>query len=238
MYKNFKIKKSREFLKNYFPENILPFKKLVEKDKRYIRDKLQILKRAKKRIKKVKNILQLRCDYLQFKQKQFQSLNLNKIFSINNLKQNRTYTKSVCKTSFLFSSTQIKNDFLRIQNWNRPTSDFLLKIKEKKKFSLLYGNISKKYYQKVYTQAVKGQKPINENLITQFETRLDTILYRICFAKSISAAKQIINHKLITVNGAYINIPSYQVKPGDFLSVDKKKKKNFNNSNFKKFKTE
>lgn len=233
MYKNLKIKKSREFLKNYFPENILPFKNLVEKDKRYIRDKLQILKRAKRRIKKVTN-------KIQFKQKQNQSL--NKIYYKNWFKQKnwfgdftseaseaaptQTYTKTESKNSFLYSSTQIKNDFLRNQNWNRPISDFLLKIKEKKKFSLLYGNISKKYYQKVYIQALKSQKPINDNLITLFETRLDTILYRICFAKNISAARQIINHNLITVNGIYINIPSYQVKPGDYISVDKKKKKN------------
>jgi ribosomal protein S4 len=221
MRKNLKLKTSREFLKNDFPENVLPFKKLSNKDKRILQEKLLLLKKTRKRIKRLEESLQI-------KAKQEMISKGDPVFTKVNF-SNYGKNKHGGYTCFLFSSDQIKNDLLRTQSYTKPSSDYLLKIKEKKKFSLLYGNVSRKFFQKAYLQAVKERGRINENLIIKFETRLDILLYRICFAKTIAAARQSINHNLISVNGIKINVSSYQVKPGDIVSVDVNRKKKLSN---------
>lgn len=227
MYKSLNLKTSREFLKNDFPENILPNKKLSKKNKRLIQEKIVLLKKVKRRIENLEKTLQIkkRQDLLnkgylnkplQSKTKQHTSLG-HEVSIFNKALVNRNF-------GFLFSSDQIRYDLLRKQNQNKTFSDFLLKLKEKKKFSILYGNISRNFFEKAYNQAQKYQGRFNENLLFLFERRLDIVLYRICFFKTIAAARQSINHNCILVNGIIINIPSYQVKPGDIISLGLKKR--------------
>lgn len=125
---------------------------------------------------------------------------------------------------FLFSTEQIQSFLLRTNTYTRSSSNYLIKIKERKKFSLIYGHVSKKFFQKAYLQAKKERGSHHENIIMQFEKRLDIILYRIGFTKTIAEARQIINHNWILVNGVIHNISSYQVQYGDIISIDKKRK--------------
>ena len=198
--KTISFKKTREFLKKKFPENIRPIKKLPKKDKELVRKKERSLLEIEKNIK---------------------------IFEKKFFKRNFYKTKTLRKSAlcFLYSSDFIKLKFLKIQNKNKILSDFLQKLKEIKKFSLLYGGISRKFFQKAFNNAKKNQGRTNENLIIEFERRLDVLLYRICFFKSISSARQAISHNLVLINGIIVNISSYQVKRGDLISINIKKKK-------------
>ena len=117
MRKNLKRKISREFLKKNFPENLSPHKKLINKDKRRIQEKVIILKRIKRRIRKVEEFLQ----------KKYSDIQLE-----NNSEKKASLLKNHKKKRFLFSVDQIKNDLLGLQERNQPASDFLSKIKEKK----------------------------------------------------------------------------------------------------------
>lgn len=130
--------------------------------------------------------------------------------------------KKIC---FLFSPDQIRKNLFNKQIQYRRSSDFLLKLKERKKLYILYGNLSKKFFQNKYKQAHKYQGKRIENFLTLLETRLDVVLSRICFFKNIYSARQSISHNQVLVNGKILSIPTYKVNPGDVLSVAPKKKK-------------
>lgn len=130
--------------------------------------------------------------------------------------------KKIC---FLLSPDQIRKNIFNKQIQYRRSSDFLLKLKERKKLYILYGNLSKKFFQNKYKQAHNYQGKRIENFLTLLETRLDVVLYRICFFKNIYSARQSINHNQVLVNGKILNIPTYKVNPGDVISVASKKKK-------------
>lgn len=215
MSKNIKLKTSREFLKNYFPENIRPWKKVSKKEKRILREKFFFLKRIKKRMNNLDETFSKNRKEIKIRGFTPKSSKYLKDIGVLNKK---IYPR------FLLSMDQLKNDFLQIQTQTKSSSEYLLKIKEKKKFSLLYGKVAKKFFQKVFSQAQRERGNVSNNLISLFETRLDVILYRVFFAKTISSAKQMINHNSILVNGVKMNISSYLVKPGDVIAVDQEKK--------------
>ena len=82
----------------------------------------------------------------------------------------------------------------------------------------MYG-LNERQFQKTYKEAGKMQGIHGENLLKLLESRLDNLVYRIGFASTRRAARQVVNHGHILVNGKKVNIPSYIVKPGDVISV-------------------
>ena len=78
---------------------------------------------------------------------------------------------------------------------------------------------SEKQMQKAFEKAVKMKGVNGENLLKLLESRLDNLVYRIGFATTRKGARQLVNHGHVTVNGKRVDIPSYQVKPGDIISL-------------------
>lgn len=106
----------------------------------------------------------------------------------------------------------------------KKQSVYGIQLNEKQKIKLMYGVLERQFRR--YFEKANRQKGITgENLIKILESRLDNIVYRMRLATSRSQARQIVLHKHIEVNGRTVNIPSYQVKPGDTITVREKSKK-------------
>ena len=106
---------------------------------------------------------------------------------------------------------------------NRKKSEYALQLQEKQKAKFIYGVLEKpfrNYYEKA--DMMKGQT--GANLMTMLESRLDNVVFRMGFARTRKEARQIVDHKLILVNGKQVNIPSYLVKAGDVIEVREKSK--------------
>lgn len=106
----------------------------------------------------------------------------------------------------------------------RSTSDYAVRQAEKQKLRWYY-DLSEKQLARVYENAKKRPGRTGEEMIAELELRLATVLLRAGFAASIYAARQFINHGHITVDGKKVDIPSYQVKPGQIVSVREKSRK-------------
>ena len=105
----------------------------------------------------------------------------------------------------------------------RKLSEYGMQLKEKQKAKFIYGVLEKpfrNYYKKA--DRMKGQT--GENLMIMLETRLDNVLFRMGFARTRKEARQIVDHKFVTVNGKVVNIPSYLVKAGDVIEIKESKK--------------
>ena len=100
----------------------------------------------------------------------------------------------------------------------RKISEYGVQLQEKQKVRFLYG-LNEKQFRKVYEKAAKMKGIAGDNLLKLLESRLDNLVYRMGMAKTRRAARQVVNHGHITVNGKKVNIPSYTVKPGDVISV-------------------
>ena len=87
-----------------------------------------------------------------------------------------------------------------------------------------YGNMNERQFRNVYLKAIKKKGNTSENLVGILERRLDTIIYRAKFAITVFAARQLINHGHVKVNGKKVNIPSYLVKPEDSIEIRDKSK--------------
>jgi small subunit ribosomal protein S4 len=105
------------------------------------------------------------------------------------------------------------------QRRKSKVSDFGLQLRAKQKLKGYYGNITERQFQKIYTEAARRKGNTSENLISLLESRLDAVVYRAKFAPTPFAARQIVNHGHIQVNGRRVNIASFQVKPGDVVEV-------------------
>ncbi|WP_420332890.1 30S ribosomal protein S4 [Roseibium sp.] len=103
-------------------------------------------------------------------------------------------------------------------------SDFGVQLRAKQKLKGYYGNISEKQFRRVYAEASRLKGDTSENLIGLLERRLDAIIYRAKFVPTVFAARQFINHGHIKVNGKRVNIPSYQLRPGDVVEVRERSK--------------
>lgn len=99
------------------------------------------------------------------------------------------------------------------------TSDFGLQLKAKQKLKGYYGDVTEKQFRKVYEEAVRVKGDTSQNLIGLLERRLDMVVYRAKFAPTIFAARQIVNHGHVRVNGRRCNIASARVAPGDVISL-------------------
>jgi len=97
-------------------------------------------------------------------------------------------------------------------------SEYLLQLREKQKARRYYGLLEKQF-RTTYEKATRGLGAPGENLLRMLETRLDNVVYRLGFAASRAQARQIIRHGHFQVNGRRVNIPSYQVRPNDVVSL-------------------
>jgi small subunit ribosomal protein S4 len=102
-------------------------------------------------------------------------------------------------------------------------SDYGVQLREKQKLRRIYGILERQFHNN-YQLADKQRGITGENLLQLLECRLDTVAYRMGFGASRSEARQIVRHNGILVNGRKVNIPSYQVKPGDVIEVAEKAK--------------
>ena len=105
----------------------------------------------------------------------------------------------------------------------KKKSEYGTQLKEKQKVKYTYGLLEKQF-RNLYEKAsrMKGQK--GENLIILLESRLDNLVYRMGVAPTRAAARQLVSHAHITLNGAVCNIPSAHVKPGDVVAVRERSK--------------
>ena len=101
----------------------------------------------------------------------------------------------------------------------RKVSDFGIQLRAKQKLRGYYGNINEKQFRRIYAEAVQAKGDTSENLIGLLERRLDTIVYRMLFVPTVFAARQLINHRHVRVNGKRVNIPSYLTRTGDVIKV-------------------
>ena len=100
----------------------------------------------------------------------------------------------------------------------KKLSEYGVQLQEKQKVRLMYG-LTEKQFKKVFDRASKMKGVAGENLLKLLESRLDNLVFRLGLAKTRRGARQVVNHGHILVNGKKVNIPSYQVKPGDTISV-------------------
>lgn len=103
-------------------------------------------------------------------------------------------------------------------------SDYALQLREKQKLRRIYG-ILERQFRKYYKEAARLRGSTGENLLKLLECRLDNVVYRMGFGATRNEARQLVSHKAILVNGESVNIPSYQVKPTDTISIREKSKK-------------
>jgi small subunit ribosomal protein S4 len=103
-------------------------------------------------------------------------------------------------------------------------SDYGVQLREKQKVRRIYG-VLEKQFRNYYKEAARLKGATGENLLQLLESRLDNVVYRIGFGSTRAEARQLVAHKAILVNGRVVNIPSYQVKAGDVVSLREKAKK-------------
>ena len=106
---------------------------------------------------------------------------------------------------------------------NRKMSEYGLQLREKQKAKFIYGVLEKPFHN-YYEKADQMKGMTGQNLMTILESRLDNVVFRLGFARTRKEARQIVDHKFVTVNGKAVNIPSYLVKAGDVIEIKEKNK--------------
>ncbi len=103
-------------------------------------------------------------------------------------------------------------------------SDYGVQLREKQKVRRLYG-VLEKQFRNYYKKAARKKGATGENLLQLLECRLDNVVYRMGFGSTRAESRQLVSHKSIVVNGKLVNIPSYEVSPGDVIAIREKSKK-------------
>ncbi len=106
---------------------------------------------------------------------------------------------------------------------NKKMSEYGLQLREKQKAKFIYG-VLEKPFRNYYEKADRMKGMTGENLMIMLERRLDNVIFRLAFARTRREARQIVDHKQVTVNGKVVNIPSYLVKAGDVIEIRESKK--------------
>ena len=109
------------------------------------------------------------------------------------------------------------------QNRRRKTSEYGSQLREKQKAKYTYG-VLERQFRNLFEKAARTKGITGEVLLQLLESRLDNVVYRLGLAASRPAARQLVLHKHICVNGKTVNIPSYRVMPGDVVTVREKSK--------------
>jgi small subunit ribosomal protein S4 len=107
----------------------------------------------------------------------------------------------------------------------KTASEYAVQLKEKQKAKYTYGLLEKQFAN-TYVEASRLKGATGENLIKLLEARLDNTVYRMGIAPTRPAARQLVSHKHLMVNGEVVNIPSYSLKPGDVIELKPKSKAN------------
>jgi small subunit ribosomal protein S4 len=100
----------------------------------------------------------------------------------------------------------------------KTLGEYALQLKEKQKAKYTYG-VLERQFRKTFEEAARRKGVTGENLIRLLEARLDNTIYRLGIAPSRPGARQLVSHKHVTVNGEVVNIPSFQLKPGDIIGL-------------------
>ncbi|MGA8005983.1 MAG: 30S ribosomal protein S4 [Burkholderiales bacterium] len=109
------------------------------------------------------------------------------------------------------------------QKSGQRLSDYGKQLREKQKIRKIYG-VLERQFRKTYAAAARSKGVTGERLLQLLETRLDSVAYRMGFGASRTESRQLVRHNGIHVNGKRVNIPSYQVRPGDVVEVAEKAK--------------
>ena len=105
----------------------------------------------------------------------------------------------------------------------KKMSEYGLQLREKQKAKFIYG-VLEKPFRNYYEKADRMKGLTGENLMTILESRLDSVVFRMGFARTRREARQIVGHKHVLVNGKCVNIPSYLIKAGDVIEIREKSK--------------
>ena len=132
--------------------------------------------------------------------KRCRSLNLDPVFLGYDKKSNRTSSRA-----------------------NKKMSEYGLQLREKQKAKFIYG-VLEKPFRNYYERADRMKGLTGENLMVMLERRLDSVVFRMGFARTRREARQIVGHKHVLVNGKCVNIPSYLIKAGDVIEIREKSK--------------
>ena len=97
-------------------------------------------------------------------------------------------------------------------------SDYAVQLREKQKVKRIYGLLERQF-RNYYKKATAKKGNAGENLLQLLEARLDNVVYRMGFAVTRPSARQLVSHNAVTVNGKAVNLPSYQVRPGDAIAL-------------------
>ena len=111
----------------------------------------------------------------------------------------------------------------KAKNAGRKISEYGMQLREKQKAKFIYG-VLEKPFRNYYKKAEKMKGMTGENLMVMLESRIDSIIFRLGFARTRREARQIVDHKHVLVNGKSVNIPSYLVKAGDVIEIREKSK--------------
>ncbi len=142
------------------------------------------------------------------------------------------YTGPKTKISRMFGEPILGNGKWLTKNSNPPgqhgatrkrktPGEYALQLKEKQKAKYTYG-VLERQFRKTFEEAARIKGVTGENLIKLLEARLDNAVFRLGIAPSRPAARQLVSHKHVTVNGIIVNIPSCQLKPGDKIGLKPK----------------
>ena len=105
----------------------------------------------------------------------------------------------------------------------KKQSEYAVQLMEKQKVKYMYGMLEKQF-ENLFHKAATQPGITGDNLLAMLEARLDNTVYRFGIATTRRAARQLVSHKHITVNGEIVNIPSYHLRPGDIVAVREKSK--------------
>lgn len=106
----------------------------------------------------------------------------------------------------------------QLRRANKKMSEYGLQLREKQKAKFIYG-VLEKPFRNYYKKADQMKGMTGTNLMTLLESRLDNVVFRLGFARTRREARQVVDHKFVTVNGRVVNIPSYLVKAGDVIEI-------------------
>ncbi|MFN3385466.1 MAG: 30S ribosomal protein S4 [Candidatus Thermochlorobacter sp.] len=109
------------------------------------------------------------------------------------------------------------------QNKKGKISEYAVQLREKQKMKYIYG-VLERQFRLYFAKASRMKGVTGDNLVKMLESRLDNVVYRAGFAVSRPAARQLVSHCHLLVNGKKVNIPSYQLRPGDVVEFRAKSK--------------
>lgn len=148
------------------------------------------------------------------------------------------YTGPKTRISRIFGEPILGNGKWLSKNSNPPgqhgatrkrksLGEYAIQLKEKQKAKYTYGLLERQF-RNTFEEAARMKGVTGENLIKLLESRLDNTIFRLGIAPSRPAARQLVAHKHITVNGEVVNIPSYTLRPGDVIGLKEKSAGNNN----------